>query len=129
MVLFITAGVACVQNAVVVGKVGDGEDGIRSRLGESLCLPAGNRKLKALKMPLSFEENRILFPSAENDAPLTVVVAVNCSIEYCLSGRWPAGTLLASLAAPGPALRATKVKSIVRSFVQCMAAPCRFVVK
>ena len=63
------------------------------------AFPPVTGMLKALKMPLSLEENRILFPSAENDAPLTVVVAMNCSIEYCFNGRWLPEPLLAALAA------------------------------
>ena len=55
------------------------------------AFPPATGRLNALKMPLSLEETRILFPSAENDAPLTVVVAVNCSIEYCFNGRWLPG--------------------------------------
>jgi hypothetical protein len=51
-------------------------------------LPPATGMLYTLKMPLSLEENRILFPSAENEAPLTVVVAMNCSMEYCFSSRW-----------------------------------------
>ena len=33
-----------------------------------------------LKMPVSLDEKRTRFSSAENDAPLTDVVAMNCSM-------------------------------------------------
>src|SRR5713101_3552225 len=39
-------------------------------------------------MPVWFEEKRISFSSGEKDAPETRVVAMNCSIVYCLEGRW-----------------------------------------
>src|SRR6266542_532300 len=38
-------------------------------------------------MPVLLEEKRILFSSAEKDAPEIEVVARNCSIAYCFEGR------------------------------------------
>src|SRR5688500_5176010 len=38
-------------------------------------------------MPVWFEEKRISFSSAENDAPLTATVFMNCSMLYCFDGR------------------------------------------
>src|SRR5712691_982887 len=51
-------------------------------------------------MPVLFEEKRIFFSSAENEAPEIAVVARNCSIVYCFEGR-PEGA-----ARPGAAARA-----------------------
>jgi hypothetical protein len=38
-------------------------------------------------MPVLFVEKRIYFSSGEKEAPETRVVAMNCSIVYCLAGR------------------------------------------
>src|SRR3954470_15459462 len=50
--------------------------------------PPVTATLYALKTPLSFDENRILVSSAEKDEPLTLVVAMNCSMVYWRDGRF-----------------------------------------
>src|SRR4030095_12249699 len=74
-------------------------------------------------MPLSLEEKRIFFPSAENDAPLTVVVAMNCSIEYCFSGRWLPEPLLPAWAATEVGLAVARVNARLRTVVRRIRSP------
>src|SRR3954470_4973227 len=57
--------------------------------------PPVTATLYALKTPLSFDENRILLSSAEKDEPLTLVVAMNCSMGYGGDARFCAASATA----------------------------------
>jgi hypothetical protein len=60
-------------------------------LVRGVALPPATGALYTFGLPVSFEENRILDSSGENEAPPTDTVAMNCSMVYCFLG--PAATV------------------------------------